>query len=321
MAATGGDGLRVAVVGASGLVGDQIVDLLSERNFPFAELFLFASQAGRSAEVTEGEIPINELADPADLDVFDIVFIAVPPGVADDIARYRPKGLTVDLSSAGQLPSNRPIVAPGLTSRDQVASLTTGIVGIAHPAAAAIATLLSTLGAENATATIQASASWSGHDHLAELVDQTAALLNTRLELDEEERQLAFNIYTEAADAALASALSAQVGRLVKSSELPIQIFRTPVFHGTIITLHIPGTFDTAAASESLRAAPGVLLIEQDDFPGVMDVAGDESLLVRVGASPAGLSLWCLLDNVRRAALSAVWVAECRLPSGRSAMN
>ncbi len=110
MAAAPGRELRIAVVGATGAVGEQIVELIDARALPCAELALFATERGatQTIEALGEALIVAEFHEPADLSRFDIAFLAVAPSWAADIVRARPGPLLVDLSAALRAPSDVP---------------------------------------------------------------------------------------------------------------------------------------------------------------------------------------------------------------------
>ncbi|HLJ43169.1 MAG TPA: hypothetical protein VKT12_03035, partial [Candidatus Binataceae bacterium] len=110
MAAAPGRELRIAVVGATGAVGEQIVELIDARALPCAELALFATERGATETVEAlGEaLIVAEFHEPAELSRFDVAFLAVAPSWAADIVRARPGPLLVDLSAALRAPADMP---------------------------------------------------------------------------------------------------------------------------------------------------------------------------------------------------------------------
>ena len=119
---------RVAVVGATGAVGNQLIELIAARGFPLSELKLFATEAGATQTVdAAGEQRlVDALESPADFRGFDIAFLAIPAPRAAEIIAARPGPLLIDLSAASRPPSDVPMVAPGLTSREAIAQLRNG---------------------------------------------------------------------------------------------------------------------------------------------------------------------------------------------------
>jgi aspartate-semialdehyde dehydrogenase len=325
---TPGSGPRVAVVGATGAVGSQLLELLAEREFPRSELALFASEgsAGSRIEVSGNHIKVAEFNSPAELAQFDVSFLAVPRSLATDVVAARPGGLLIDISAATRAPSAVPMVAAGLTPREQIAGLGEGgVLCVPHPAAHAIATLLCALGTDTSftSATVMLGASASGNAQVGELARQSADLLNGRLSIEEDERQLAFNIDAEDSGEEIASAIGAQVAHLLGSQacDLAVRVMTVPVLHGTMITLTLPASANTPDAEGKLRAAPGVMLLDKSERASVIDAVGQEALLVSFGAGPHGVSLVCVFDNAIRAALNALWIAETMLPALAPKMN
>ena len=98
----------VAVVGATGAVGNEIVELIAARGFPHSRLTLFASQSGAAGtlETARDEYLVEALGDAEDLAAFDLVFLAVPESVAADITHAAPGPLLIDLSGAARNPSS-----------------------------------------------------------------------------------------------------------------------------------------------------------------------------------------------------------------------
>lgn len=327
MTATTGHDRRVAVVGATGAVGGQLFELLCERGFPFSELRLFASPDSAAQPVEYGghRYPIEPLTDPGNLKGFDLAFLAVPPSAAGDIVRARPGPLLIDLSAAGRAPAGVPFAAPGLTSRQRMVGLSgQAILAPPHPAAEAIASIMNALGIEPpfVGASLMLGASSMGKAQVSDLIRQSADLLNARLNVGEDEPQLAFNIYLAQNEDEFASAISAQVGELLgHTPKLMLRIVRAPVLHGTALTIFIPATAGLEGWRDKLVGAPGLLLLEDQDHAGVADAVSQEAICLSVRSSPSGLALWCVFDNARRTAMSALWIAECVLPAASPTIN
>jgi aspartate-semialdehyde dehydrogenase len=313
---------RVAVVGATGVVGGQLIALIGERNFPHKDLKLFASDTGHSVEMSEKQLPVDGLSDPSELADFDIAFLAVPQSCASEICRANPGPLLIDLSAATRGPSNLPMVAPGLTSREQVVSLKEKIVEVPHPCAQAIAIILDALRPQPgfAAALLQLSASSLGKSQVDALFKQSADLLSAKFSSEEDEPQIAFNLFSDEWSKNLAAVLPLQIQKLgMKLPALAISAMHAPVFHGTILSVLLQGALEESR--DQLRKAPGVLLVEDEESPGIIDAVGQEALMITIDRAEAGLAVSCAFDNARRAALSALWIAECLAPQGKQAMN
>ena len=311
---------KVAVVGATGAVGNQLIELIAARGFQLSELKLFATEAGatQTVEAAGEERLVDALQSPDDLRDFDIAFLACPAPRATQIIDARPGPILIDLGAANRPPSNAPMVAPGLTSREALARLRNAkVFATPHPAAHVLATCLKALGvhAGFVAATAMLGASAGGRDVLTAAVDQTTDLLSARLELDDDEVQRGFNAFMREHERSVAAAIAAQVATLLdKAPTLSVQVAAIPVLHGSALTVDIPRPRDTRGngenAVELLRAAPGILIAEEGEPLGVIDAVGQEAIVVSVETRTDSVSLWCVFDNARLAALGALWIAE-----------
>jgi len=317
---------RVAVVGATGAVGSQLAELLCERGFPFSELRLFASpeSAEPALEFNDQRYPVHPLRDPADLTGFEVAFLAVPPSAASEIIHARPGPLLIDLSAAGRMPSGVPMAAPALTPRERMLDLGGQMVlATPHPAAEAIAGVIKALGVESSFigATLMLSASSRGKEEVADLILQSADLLNAHLNLEEDEPQIAFNVFLDDQEAELTAAISGQVAELLgHPALLMVRVLRVPVLHGTGLAIFVPAAA-TEGWRDKLSAAPGMLMLEDDDPAGIVDAMNQEAVCASATIGPSGLALWCVFDSARRAAMAAMWIAECALPATSAAIN
>ena len=327
MRAAASDQRRVAVVGAPGAVGSQIVELLIERGFPFSELKLFASpeSAESSLEFNDQSYPIYPLSDPTDLSGFEVAFLAVPSSAASAIVRARPGPLLIDLSAAGRAPSSGiPIAAPALTSRERMIDLGhQPLIATPHPAAEVIAGIIKMLDLRSSVvcATLMLSASSRGKAEVADLISQSADLLNARLDVEDDQTQIAFNLFADEQEAELTAAISAQVEELLGyRAQLLLRVVRMPVLHGAGLSILVPAAAG-AGSRDKLSAAPGILLLEDEDPAGVIDAMSQEAICVSAKIEPAGVALWCVFDNARRAALSAIWIVESAMPGNSTMIN
>jgi aspartate-semialdehyde dehydrogenase len=316
MSLAGGRQPRIAVVGATGTVGSQLVDLIGEREFPFAELKLFASEAGSSEAIeSEGKrYPVARLNSPSDLANFDIVFLAVPEERALEVIEEHPGPVLIDLSAAGRPPGDAPLTAPGIATREQVRKLQAKVLAVPNPAAQVIAALITATGAQNgfAGATYLAAASTAGRERVTDFFNQSADLLNARFDLEEGGTQMAFNVFIPENGARLADTITAQAAALIgERPHLAVQVVQVPAFHGCAIALSLTGTeSDVRRWTGSLRSAPGVLLIEGDDPAGFVDAVGQEAVILRMRSGNGGALLWAAFDSARMAAFAALWIAE-----------
>jgi len=305
---------RIALVGATGTVGSQIVELIGERNLPYSELKLFArDSSGRMVETGGRSLPVADFNGAQDLSAFDIAFLAIQRSAAAEIIEAQPGPVLIDLSAATVAPHDAvAMVAPGLTAREQIAQFGQGqTFAVPHPAAQLIATILQVLRSDGfAAASIMLSASAAGHQGVSDLFQQSADLLNARLDLDDEP-QVAFNILKAQGTLELARALAAQITVLgVDSSQLVLDIVRVPAFHGSGVALFLPAGKASMEWAERLRSAPGLIPVADAAAAGFVDAIGQEGVLTRISLDAAGAAIWCAFDAARLAALTAVWIAE-----------
>jgi aspartate-semialdehyde dehydrogenase len=307
---------RVAVVGATGAVGNQLVELLETRAFPKGELRLFATatETTSTIEIEDAEFEVEEFSDPEDLRGFDLAFLAVPERAANEVIAARPGPLLIDLSGAMRMPSGQPIVSPGITGRERINELRGRMVfETPHPAAHSLATILRALGIENgfAAATLLMGASASGRDRITKTAEESADLLSGSLDLEEDDYQRAFNILSSDANRHLSEVVRAQCAALMGNAPtLALAVLTAPILHGSVLSLQLPPSEQAASYGDRLRAAPGILFVEDNRPIGVIDALGQEAVIAKLERQPGGTTLFAAFDNARLAALIAIWIAE-----------
>ncbi len=311
---------RVALVGASGLVGQQIMELLAERAFSAAELGLFAGERGTHGPAQDAgdRGRITQLKEPSELGRFDLAFIAATPAASAEIVAARPGPVLIDLSACARAPSAA-MAAPGITPRQRVAELAhQKLIELPNPAAHAISTILRCLELESGftAITLMVGASAQGRAAVEAQAQQVTDLLNGRLEIEPGQTQLAFNLFRSPADEEAEMVIASQVGALTPAApQLALQLMHAPVLHGCGLTLSTSAPGDADDWARRLRAAPGVMLAEggANEPLGVVDIVGSQALFVKLEPRRASPQLWGLFDNLQIAALDALWAAETLL--------
>ncbi|WP_448682060.1 aspartate-semialdehyde dehydrogenase [Pseudomonas nicosulfuronedens] len=325
--------LDIAVVGATGLVGEALVELLEERDFPVANLYLLASgeSAGKSVAFRGRNIRVGKLDD-FDFAKVRLAFLSVgAEAAAGCAARAHQAGCSViDLSGAA-LNNAAALLAQACVNGEAVDTLQLPAL-IAAPAAPAaevaevLAALRGVLELRQVTVSACLSASALGREGVQELARQTAELLNARpLEPRLVDRQFAFNMLAQlggvdeqgysVVERRIAEELAVLFPEL--KSGLSVTCSLAPVFFGDTLMLSIKAAapVSLAAVSAALDAAEGIELVE-DDYPTVIgDAQGQDSVYVgrlRTGLTDScELNLWIASDNVRKgAALNAVNLGE-----------
>ncbi|WJM96142.1 aspartate-semialdehyde dehydrogenase [Pseudomonas defluvii] len=325
--------INIAVIGATGTVGETLVQILEERDFPLGTLHLLASieSAGSSVAYRGKNLRVREV-DAFDFSQVQLAFFAASPAVTLSFApRAQAAGCAViDLSgalSAEQAPAvvpeaNADLIA-GLASPKQLRSPSAAAVALA----VALAPLKGLLELERVQLTACLAVSAQGREAVNELARQTAELLNARpLEPRFFDRQMAFNLLAQvgasddAGHGVLERRLVAELRELLDLPLLKISVtcVQVPVFFGDSysVSLHSRTAVDLAAVNAALESAEGVELVDAGDYPTpVGDAVGQDVVYVgrvRGGIDEAEqLNLWLTTDNVRKgAALNAVQLAE-----------
>ncbi len=321
----------VGVVGATGVVGREILALLEERAFPAATVRVFASSRSARERLEFGgrEVVVETLADGCFVGV-DLAFFAAGAAVA---TRHAPEAVAagavvVDTSGAFAGDPTVPLVVPEIDAASLarhagvVASPTSGTVQLALT----LLPLAEAAGLRRVFVSTYQSASGAGRRAMDELREQTVALLSFREPTIEAfPRRLAFDCVPAVGqvmpegDTRDERRLVAETRRVLALPDLAVgaTCVQVPVFVGDAMAVHVETErpLSPAAALEALAGASW-LSVEPDpeDFPTAHDAAGREEILVgrvRRDGDASGLALWCVADNVRRgAAGNAVRIAE-----------
>jgi aspartate-semialdehyde dehydrogenase len=331
------DQIDVAVVGATGVVGESMLEILAERKFPVGEVYALASERSVGKQVPFGNRELT-VADLADFD-FSKVQIGLFSAGGSISAEFAPKAaaagcVVIDNTSHFRYDDDIPLVVPEVNADAIGDYRERGI--IANPNCSTIQMVVAlkpiydAAGIERINVATYQAVSGAGRNAIEELVRQTTMLLNGRpLEIEGAAKQIAFN--------AVPHIDSFQDNRYTKEEMKMVwetrKIFgdeailvnptavRIPAFYGHSEAVHIE-TRDKISASEVcelMRNAPGVMLVDGVDtgqYPtAVTDSSGSDPVYVgRVRediSHPRGIDLWVVSDNIRKgAALNSVQIAE-----------
>ena len=325
--------IDIAVIGATGTVGETLVQILEERDFPIGALHLLASSesAGNSVLFRGKNVRVREV-DEFDFSKVQLAFFAAGPAVSLSFAsRATDAGCSViDLS--GALPAEKaPQVVPeanaqvlaGLKKPFQVSSPSPSATTLA----VVLAPLLGLLDLQRISLTANLAVSTLGREAVTELARQTAELLNMRpLEPKFFDRQMTFNLLAEVGKpdeqghTLLEKRLVRELRQVMALPSLKISVtcIQAPVFFGDSysVTLQSASEINLAQINAALEDAPGIELVEAGDYPTpVGDAVGQDVVYigrVRHGIDDLSeLNLWLTSDNVRKGtALNAVQLAE-----------
>jgi aspartate-semialdehyde dehydrogenase len=323
----------IAVVGATGSVGEALVQLLEEREFSVANLYVIASgeSAGSSVSYKGKNLRVKDL-ETFDFSSVRLAFFAAGSQVTQKYALQASAAgcAVIDLASglpAAQAPRVVPEANSQVLARLSAPYLLTSPSAPAVALATVLAALPKQVNIRRATVTACLAVSSRGREGISELARQTAELLNGRsFEPRLFDRQMAFNVLAqvEQTDSEGHGALERQVAAELKellalpALQVAVSCVQVPVFFGDSlsVSLQAESSIDLKQVYVALDAAPAVELVELDDYPTVVgDAVGQDVVYVgRVRAGlddPAELNLWIASDNVRKgAALNAVQLAE-----------
>jgi len=331
------DKIDVAVVGATGVVGEAMLDILAERKFPVGKVHALASErsAGNKVNFGNRELVVENLAE------FDFsqVQIGLFSAGASVSAEFAPKAaaagcVVVDNTSQYRYDDDIPLVVPEVNA-DRIADHTNRGI-IANPNCStiqlmvALKPLYDAAGIERINVATYQSVSGAGRSAVEELVRQTATLLNGRpLEIEGDVKQIAFNALPHI-DAFQENRYTKEEMKMVWETQKILEddailvnptAVRIPVFYGHSEAVHIE-TRDKLSAEktrELLVAAPGVTVldgVETGQYPtAVTESSGNDAVFVgRIRediSHPRGINLWVVSDNIRKgAALNSVQIAE-----------
>jgi aspartate-semialdehyde dehydrogenase len=323
----------IAVIGATGTVGETIVQILEERDFPVSDLHLLASaeSAGSSVAWRGKNVRVREV-DAFDFSKVQIAFFAAGPAVTRSYApRASEKGCAVIDLSGGLPVEQAPNIVPEVNGEVLQRLKTPYQVACPSSSAAALAMVLGPLRGlleiQRVSVTACLAVSSQGREGVTELARQTAELLNMRpLEPKVFDRQMAFNVLAQVGTpnaqghVPLEKRLVSELRELLSLPLIKVGVscIQVPVFFGDSLSVSVQtnGPVDIAALSAALDAADGIDLVDAGDYPTpVGDAVGQDA--VYVGRLRGGvdddceLNFWVTSDNARKgAALNAVQVAE-----------
>lgn len=327
---------NVAVVGATGAVGETMLSILAERDFPVATLHALASERSAGGEVAfkDQQVQVQDLAtfDPAGV---DIALFSAGGSVSKE---YAPKfaaagAVVIDNSSAFRYDDDVPLVVSEVNPQ-ALKDRPRGI--IANPNCStmqmlvALAPLHREYGIERINVATYQSVSGGGRSAMEELGRQTGQLLNFQeIEPQRFPVQIAFNLIPHI-DEFLDNGYTKEEMKLVWETRKilgddAIQVnptaVRVPVFYGhsEAVAIETKKKVTPAQARELLENAPGVVVVDAHEAGGyptpVTHASGNDAVYVgRIRedfSHPHGLNLWIVSDNIRKgAALNAVQLAE-----------
>jgi len=328
---------KVAMVGATGAVGETLLAILAEREFPISELVPLASErsAGEKISFDGKQITVRNLAG-YDFDGVDIAFFSAGGSVSREHApRAAAAGaVVIDNTSEYRYQDDIPLVVSEVNPHAIADYTTRGI--IANPNCStmqmlvALAPIHRAVGIERINVATYQSVSGAGRSGMEELGKQTSALLSFQeVETRKFPKQIAFNVIPHIDDFQPNGYTKEEMKMVWETRKIledrTIQVnptaVRVPVFYGHAEAVHIETCEKISAeqARELLERADGVVVMDERKAGGyptpVGDAAGQDPVFVgRIRediSHERGLDMWIVADNIRKgAALNAVQIAE-----------
>jgi len=329
-------GYKVAVVGATGNVGREMLGILAERSFPADEVVALASRRSVGVEVSYGDATLKVKAlEHCDFSDVDICLMSAGSSVAKE---WAPKvaaagAVVIDNSSYWRYEADVPLVVPEVNAAALGDFRKRRIIANPNCSTAQLVVALKPLH-DKATikrvvvATYQ-SVSGAGKEAMDELFTQTKAVFTLGdIEAKKFPKRIAFNLIPHI-DVFMEDGFTREEWKMVAETKkildpkikLTATCVRVPVFigHSEAVNIEFEHPITADEAREVLRAAPGVLVIDKREAGGYVtpyECAGEDATYVSRIREDAtvenGLVLWCVTDNLRKgAALNAVQIAEC----------
>jgi aspartate-semialdehyde dehydrogenase len=327
----------VAIIGATGAVGKESLDILEERKFPLESLRLFASKrsAGEVMTCQGREWKVEELTPTSSFVDIDLAFISATDAISRDYGpRLGAAGVVViDDSGTFRMDADVPLVVPEVNA-SALQRIPRGIVSIPNctttPLVMALKPLHDAAGVKRVVVTTFQSVSGTGSAAMRELLDQTRALMSFRdVKAEVYPYQIAFNLlphigsFSESGDCSEEVKIVRETQKILDAPQLRVTstTVRVPVMrcHSESINVELERPLNPNEARAALAAMPGVIVYDdpvRSLYPMPLDATGkDEVFVGRVREDSTianGLNLWVVSDNLRKgAALNAVQIAEC----------
>ncbi|MEM6275825.1 MAG: aspartate-semialdehyde dehydrogenase [Pseudomonadota bacterium] len=329
-------GYNVVVVGATGNVGREMLNILEERKFPIDKIAALASRKSIGTEVSFGD----ETLKTQDLDTFDFTGwdMALFAVGSEATKTYAPKAaaagcVVIDNSSLYRYDSEVPLVVPEVNPEAVERYTKKNIIANPNCSTAQMVVALKPLHdrarIKRVVVSTYQSVSGAGKEGLDELWDQTKAIYNPTTEVAPSKftKQIAFNViphidvFMEDGSTKEEWKMVAETKKIVDPKiKVTATCVRVPVFvgHSEAINIEFEEFLDEDEARDILREAPGIMVIDKREDKGYVtpvECVGDYATFIsRIRQDSTienGLNMWCVSDNLRKgAALNAVQIAE-----------
>ena len=329
-------GYKVAVVGATGNVGREMLNILDERQFPVDEIVALASRKSLGTEISFGDTTLKT----KDLDTFDFTGwdIALFAVGSEATKIYAPKAaatgcIVIDNSSLYRYDPDVPLIVPEVNADAIHGYSKKNIIANPNCSTAQMVVALKPLHdrarIKRVVVSTYQSVSGAGKEGIDELWDQTKSIYNPTDNKPARKftKQIAFNVIPHI-DVFLEDGSTKEEWKMVAETKkildpkikVTATCVRVPVFvgHSEAINIEFEDHLDEAEARDILRESPGIMVIDKRENGGYVtpvECVGDYATFIsRIRQDSTidnGINLWCVSDNLRKgAALNAVQIAE-----------
>lgn len=335
-------GYRVAVIGATGNVGREMLSILAEREFPVDEVVALASERSVGREVSFGEDDILKVQDLAKFDFKGIDIVLSSPG-AKISAVHSPRAakagaVVIDNTSHFRMDPDVPLVVPEVNPQAIAQFSRKGI--IANPNCSTIQMVMALkplhelAKIRRVVVSTYQSVSGGGKEAMDELFNQTRAVyVNDPIVKEKFTKQIAFNVIPHI-DSFMDDGSTKEEWKMVVETKkildpaikVVAHCVRVPVFigHSEMVNIECERPISAAEARAALKRAPGIAVVDHRQDEGYVtpvECAGEDQVFVsRIREDSTvenGLSFWVVADNLRKgAALNAVQIAEVLVKDG-----
>jgi len=333
--------MRIAVVGATGNVGRELLNILDERLFPADEVFAVASRRSIGKEVSYGDrtLKCHDLEN-FDFTRVDLVLMSAGGTISK---QWAPKiaaagAIVIDNSSAWRMDKDVPLVVPEVNADAVMGYAAKNIIANPNCSTAQLVVALKPIhdavGITRVVVATYQSVSGAGKDGMDELWNQTKGIfVNDEPTPQVFQKEIAFNVIPQI-DVFMEDGFTKEEWKMREetkkildpSIELVATCVRVPVFvgHSEAVHIELAGPMSATEAKKLLRESPGIMLVDdpkEELYITPKECVGDWATFIsRVRKDPTvenGLAFWCVSDNLRKgAALNAIQIAEELLNRG-----
>ncbi|MGI9364871.1 MAG: aspartate-semialdehyde dehydrogenase [Rhizobiaceae bacterium] len=334
-------GYRIAVVGATGNVGREVLSILAEREFPADEVVALASRRSQGTEVSFGDKTLKvKSLDTHDFSKSDIAIMSAGGSLSTEWAPKIGKTgcVVIDNSSAFRYDPDVPLIVPEVNADDVVTFNRKNIIANPNCSTAQLVVALKPLhdkaGIKRVVISTYQSVSGAGKEAMEELFNQTRAVfVADPIEADKFTKRIAFNciphidVFMDSGETKEEWKITAETKKMLDPKiKVTATAVRVPVFvsHSEAVNIEFENEISADEAREILRQAPGCLVVDKREDGGYVtpyEAAGEDATYIsRIREDSTidnGLNMWVVSDNLRKgAALNTVQIAELLINRG-----